>query len=661
MSLARKLRNHTILLVFLTAAPPCLAQVESSPSDAPTRISSASTQLLPSNQDTVPASLGQSSTAAPETDTALPLVISATDATSRALQSIIVQAMNNLDVARIPKLDEARSRLSTSISRLEKFVNLSSSNGQAWNIFLKLDTLKKELAADKPDLLTLVDLQANMRQNYVGLEYLQFVEVREALSHVIAAMRYGSNPAKSIEVLEVKLRQLFDSLNEPISGSGTDRNYAVALMANYLYEMKQTPAALSQIRSQFSTPNFRVTAREDLVNRLLARSVAEPNPVNECLLGTRIIGQACLLGSVSADLRPMLGGISVALNLNGNISTKSQGYNRGVVLGSTATSPVFVSKQIFVTPTGISSSPATVCTNLQTSINSIDHRLGIVRRIAKRKAAEQKPLADAIAQGRLQSRISTRYDSQVDQQLSEANVRLASFRSQPLPELGRLGISRPTLDVHSTDSSLHGDVVQAAVHQLAADRACTIPKSSNADIFLEAHQSAVVNALDIVVGDRTIRNVELGRYAEQIAGKIPEDLKKEIEGEEWSVTLATFRPVDLEFDDGKVTVKLRTTRMSRGDQTLEDYAMVTAVYRPSYANGRITLTREGEVDLNFPRTTRVLRQITLRSFLKTKFNEFFKEEIVTQPIDLKKAFPNAPSMSITSLQLDDGWLQLGVR
>ncbi len=56
-------------------------------------------------------------------------------------------------------------------------------------------------------------------------------------------------------------------------------------------------------------------------------------------------------------------------------------------------------------------------TELQTSINQIEHRLRIVRRIATRKAAEQQPEANAIGQGRLQSRLAKQFNDQIEQQL----------------------------------------------------------------------------------------------------------------------------------------------------------------------------------------------------------------------------------------------------
>ena len=101
--------------------------------------------------------------------------------------------------------------------------------------------------------------------------------------------------------------------------------------------------------------------------------------------------------------------------------------------------------------------------------------------------------------------------------------------------------------------------------------------------------------------------------------------------------------------------------MTRGSQALDDGAFVTAIYRPSYADGVLTFQREGEVDVTFARAQRGLRVVTLRSFLKGKFDMFFKEQIVTQRLDVAQQFPNLPALVVDALAIDDGWLQVGLR
>ena len=101
--------------------------------------------------------------------------------------------------------------------------------------------------------------------------------------------------------------------------------------------------------------------------------------------------------------------------------------------------------------------------------------------------------------------------------------------------------------------------------------------------------------------------------------------------------------------------------MTRGAQALDDSSIVTAVYRPTYSNGVVNLNREGPVDVSFTRASRGLRVVTLRSFLKGKFDMFFKERIVTRRLDQWSLPAGVPQLTVDTLKLEDGWIQVGLR
>ncbi len=585
---------------------------------------------------------------------------SAVEPVSQSLQKILLRAQQGLTAATLPNVEQAHAELDGALRTLERYVDIDSSNGQAWGRFLRLDELRQEMASETPQVGVLVDLEMNMRQNYLGLEQPAFVQLREKLNRYVRALRYGANPQNTISLLDKKISDLVAELDKPQTDTGLERSSQVGVVANYLYESGQVPWAVTELRNQFNTPNLRIYAAESLVNRLLMRAVAEPSPVDECILGTRILGRACLTGSVSADVVPMTGGVSLCLNLSANMTSRNKGYNRGVVLNTTGSSPVFVSKQVFLTPAGLSSTAATASTDLQSTIESIEHRLGIVRRIAQKKAAQQKPQADAIAERRLKTKIQTRVDEQVGTQLVEADAQLNRLRVQP-PEMRRIGFPRPSLGLDSTYDSVQANAVQATAYQLAATHDCGIPRPFQSEVVVEGHQSAAINALDIVLGGRTIHSENLDDFAYQILGRVPPEIQEEAAGEAWSITFASFHPVELEFDDGQAKIILRITKMTRGDQSLQEPAIISATYTPTLQDGGLRLQRDTDVEVEFVRSTRGVRAVTLRSFLKGKFENTFKEEIVTKPLDLTQKFPRAPNLMLNALTLDDGWVQVGLR
>lgn len=576
------------------------------------------------------------------------------------LQETIRRAMQQLDAQTLPAVAPARQRLHHAILDLQSYVATAIGGGGAWEDFLRLEQLKQEIDREQPDIEALVNFEMHMRQNYLGLEYPQFVHVRQGINELVRALRYGSNPERTLEQLRARMTALVDNLEQPSTGAANNLSSDVGLITNYLHESGQVPWAVTEIRNQFRVPNLQVYAHERFLSRALGRPLAEPRPVNECILGTRIVGQACMLGDVSVDVHPMAGGASLSLNLSATMTSNNTGYNRGVTLQSSGRSPVWASKTVFIGPHGISSTPASVATDLQTTIHSINHRMRLVRRIASRKAAQQKPMADAIAEQRLQRRVQSQYDQEVDQQLAQANSRWAGFQNQPRPVLPRLGIPRPNLQIHSTDQSIHGDVIQAADFQLSAAEPSPLSKPA-AGVLVEAHQSAVVNALDIALGGRTIRSADLDDYVRQFVGSVPAELVEEAEGEPWSITMAAYHPVEVELDDGRIKARLRISSMTRGEQRLADPALITATYLPSFEEGRVVLRREGAVDIDFARVSRGIRAVTLRSFLKGKFDRLFQEEIVTEQIAFGDSLPNAPAIALSSFTIDDGWLQIALQ
>lgn len=591
-----------------------------------------------------------------------PVTAAAKDPFARDIQNIALRARKQLNAKTLPKVETERKELISAIERLETFLKTNPGSRDAWRKFLRLDDMLEEAQKEKPSFATLTDLEMAMRQNYLGLEYRPYVQLRDSLNDFRFAVRWGANAEQSLQLLDTRLERLVETLNEETSEA--DMNEAVSVVALYLEQSNQAPGSLSEIRAKYSQPNVQAYVRESFITRMLARPVAQPTAVNECLLGTRVVGAASLNGSVTADLMPSQNGISLCLNLNANMATNSTGYNRGVVLRSTGSSPIHAAKQIFVTPSGISSTRASVATNLQTQINSIEHRSRIVRRIAKRKAAETQPQANVIAEGRLQTRVQSQFDQQVESQLSQSRVQLASFqqRAQSRPELARVGLPMPTYSYNSSSSAVQAIATERTAAQLSAPRPSPLPQSSTGQIFIDAHESLVMNAVDVFLSGRTIRNTELDDLVTQVGAKVTPELEKEATGEPWSITFASVHPVLIEMNDGLVTISLRISKMTRGEQVLNQDTIVTATYRPSINNGYLRMDREGEMEIEFIGRGG-LGSVSLKPFIKGKFENTFKPVLVNAPINLPIPAnnPNMPRLQISNLQLDNGWAQISLQ
>ncbi|MCA9129819.1 MAG: hypothetical protein KDB22_22185 [Planctomycetales bacterium] len=587
---------------------------------------------------------------------ASPISLRSADATFRGeLQAILREAAESLDEATLPAPDLAKSRLTNAIEELEIYLVPGSENGQKWLSFLRLDELKSALDAERTDVRLLKELELNMLQNYQGLEYPQFQSVRTALTEMLNASKYGANPTNTIRLFRSRIDELVELLDTESTNADTERGFVRLL--TYLDESGQATQQVGRLRNRFSLPNFQVRASEQLVRDLFSRVVAEPGPVNECILGTRVVGSACLSGQVEVDVLSMNDGISLCLILRGCMTSDNTGYNRGVVIKTLGSSPVIASKQIFVTPTNISALPTTASTNLQTTITSFQHRSRIVRRIAKRKAAEQKPQADAIAEHRLQNRIQSGYDDQVQSLLDQANAQLSDMRN-PRPAFVRLGVPRPQLMLHSTDSSVNGSVLQAAKFQLAAANPCPLPVAEHAKVVVTAHHSALVNALDLVLSSRTIESSDLDNLAYQFLGRVPEEVAREAESDEWAVTFASYRPIQFELEDDKIKVSVHMSYLAGNAGSITGNSTVTATYTVQVSDDALQVVRQGEVVADFANGGGGARNVGTRAMLRKKFDQVFPETFSLAFAELKQRFPKLAELSVGSLRTQQGWMQL---
>lgn len=574
------------------------------------------------------------------------------------LKAAIQRGRQALNPSRLPDPKAARQRLTAEIEAFERYLGgPDSSNAKAWLKFLKWKDLLSEAAKNEPNLKTLTDVQLRFQQNTHGLEYAPFQAMRRAIADFIAAERYGSSPEGTIKVLDAQLEKLITVVDSQSESSELERSREISAVADNLIFSNQAPELLAAFRAAYSMPNVRLSVGEAFVNRAIGRPVNQPNPVNECVLGTRVLGNSIINGSVFADLVPQHNGVGLQLTLSGSFASDNIGYNRGVKVYTTGTSPVYASKRITITPEGTFTEPAVASTNLQTSINGIDHRLRIVRRIASRKAAEQKPEANAIGQYRLQSRLARQYNDQIEQQLAQGggNLNALNALNQERVELTRLGVPKPTWSLRTDTTQILADIKEAAGSQLAAPN--VLPATGSQDIVAQIHQSLPMNLAESVLGGRTLHSWEMDDFVRQYTSDVPAELIQESEGEPWSLTFAAQRPVEVEFQDGLLKATLRITRMANQDQALTQPAMVKAVYKPVLSGGYLVMERQGDVELEFVKSPTGFRAVTLRSFFKGKFDKLFREKSQPQRVTFPTRIPNVSQLAVSNVTFNKGWVQ----
>jgi hypothetical protein len=197
--------------------------------------------------------------------------------------------------------------------------------------------------------------------------------------------------------------------------------------------------------------------------------------------------------------------------------------------------------------------------------------------------------------------------------------------------------------------------------QLAAESSCPLIVN-NDGATIQIHQSVVANVLTPIMGGRVIRSQELDQYVAQF-GELGNRIQRRKEDEVWTLTLQGFQPVEVQFDDSQVRFRIRTANLERDDQALDQPATIEAAYRVELAGDTIQLIRDGDIKIDFSgKQQRGIKAVTLRSFLKKKFEELFKPQLFDQPLQWGKNLPTElKDLQLASVTVDDGWIQAHLR
>lgn len=580
---------------------------------------------------------------------------SGTPGLSSSAIDLVNAAQEALTPQLLPSIESQKAKVDLAAEKLEQFLARNPAEKDNWIRFLKWDEVKAELAKESPDLLTLMQFEKRLRQNFPGLEMGPFVAFRDELRSFTNTLRVSSDPDVSLPYLKDRLAKLAVSIAESNLNEDIDARREAAQTIEYLSQANQSKPVIQLLQNTYSRANVRVLLSNDFVQRQFSRPVSEYNPVCEVILGTNITGDSFINGKVAPQLLNSSSHASMRLTMLGDFNSDNVGYNRGVQIKTTGFANVIACETVSLTESGLHAMSDTAAdASLTTQINSIYAKSKLITKIATKKAAQQKPLADSIAEGRMETKIRNQFHQKLQDQLAESNAKLAST---DLSTLQRIGLAKPSRTSWSSPEylSLLWKVQDGA--QLAAPMSCPLVVEPTG-LTIQVHESAIGNLLDPIFGGRVLNSEEAPLYATQF-GELGSRIKRDDE-EPWSVTMDSFYPVEVKLDDNLITIRVRLNKLEKGDQALRQPALIQATYRPVLDDGALQLIREGEVKIEFfGRQDRGVRAVSLRSFLKNKFSEFLKEELLDVPLRLSdKLPPEFQDLSLAGVVSDSGWLQV---
>jgi hypothetical protein len=551
----------------------------------------------------------------------------------------------------------AKSRVQEAVAELEPFLGgAGPENEQQWKDYLKWSDLQQALAEDgPPNLGTLSSITSRLLQNHQGLELPQFTAVREAL------MDWGTTAALvRDDQLEPHYQQRLDELitwlpkyeAHPTVELGAQIGSRIA----WLETAQLANELVVAVRQRYQQPNLVAAVSERLAAAGMRTEVEESSDVQDCILGTSIFGHATMQGVTNMKFVDNPEAANVELVLSGNIATNSMGYNRGVSIHSLGSTSVVATKQLTVDSDQIAASPAQASCATDTTVCSISAKSCLVEKLARRRVKRSKHEAEQIAARHAEVEVERKMDAQAEELLAQAQELYQEKFRKPLLRRGQFP--------QEMNFATHGQLLtlnwmQADQRQLAApSSAPTGPDGS--DLSVRVHESFVTNFSRALLGGVTLTDEMLAKILKDSTGSVPEELQVGPDSDPWSITFSSVKPVSAVFQDDTIEFAIRGTKFSRGDDVVPQDLEMSAVYKLQKTPAGARLIRQGDVSVEYVGVSGKLsvKQITVRTVMRKKFEALFEPEFNTTGIKMPGRWQNAGMLHLEHLKSNQGWVAL---
>jgi hypothetical protein len=546
----------------------------------------------------------------------------------------------NLDPNRFPQLDQSKAEVIRRIQIAKSFFQRKTSgqNYNAWMEYLDFDPLLQSIEADTSAAAIgreALELRYRLVGTAPGLELTVLRNLRDSANRLVASIRFR-DPEKSINTLTRQLGSLADRIRQLDDRPSADDIAAISAMLDILSTSGQATNVVQSLRNTFSRPNVAVLVGEQLVQTVVSQNVNESRPVNDCILGTRIIGTATMNGQVSATLMPSTGAARINVALTGTVYSNNIGHNGPVRVRTSGVGQVFASRAMSINESGIDLDPVYVEARMQNQINSIEPKpwLGrrLIKKIARKKAAQQKPQTDRIANFKFRTQVTEQFTTQTNEQ---AATGIPDFMQDARPVLKRLSLVEPTRLWGSTENAIFIDATMRRSDQMTT----VVSRPRITGVFavaVQIHESAINNAATPILAGRTVNEQQLAELIEATGRELPIGDSDSEDGEQspFEITFSRLRPVIFEARDQLIRVGVRGTRFAQGSREIRRAMEISTVYKPqTLENGSVILKRVDEVGVDFPGDKRLsVSQAGLKSTIQKKFSSVFPETLLDQPL-----------------------------
>ena len=464
--------------------------------------------------------------------------------------------------------------------------------------------------------------------------------------------------ASPIEGLSRIVPSLLETLERhEAAANPSDASRAGAILASLDGGGPAAAAFVEAVRGQYAAANVRVAVHQKFVELILPPTRVTSAPVEDTVLGRQVRGSSRVAQSTAVRFKPDDDGISVLLEVRGQVASRTITESGPVALTSRGTSSFTVRKPVTVGEAGLvlgkavgSASARSQLADIQTNFDGVPIMRSLVRTIARNQHDENLPEANREVTEKIVSRACREVDQQVEPKLVEAAERI---RTQAWGPLVRLGLDPTPVALETTDGIAMARLRLAAPDQLAAFT--PRPRAPlGSMVSVQVHESAVNNALDRlgVAGRRLALEDLVALLGERIGieASPPEDLPEDV-----TVQFAETQPLQVRYRDGLVHVRVALDALESGRRAWHDI-VASVTYRPKAQAPQVFLEREGPVHIGGPG-----RQGRAEIALRAVFGKIFpKERPVALVPESAVADPKMAGLDVLQAVVSDGWLAISI-
>lgn len=557
------------------------------------------------------------------------------------------------------------AQLAQAVNETEAMLN-SIANGGGWVTYLRLAELKSGAASSATMEQVIRNLTTSESMNNAQLVFMNrpaFQNLKAALETAVAAETPAAEEAAARTALTARVNSLVSALL-------AYEKHALAADAErarteWRSLRSRFPAAADVMRTvvneHYFNHNVHFTVSEQLLSRLISDYRTESGCIADCIMGAWVTGSQTTSVDVRADIKPSNTMARFDLTVNGNTQSNTKAQKSPATVWTNGNHYFWMNRSVFFDGRNVSATPAnfSVDTNsrtvgLATKYDGIPIIRGIVRRMASQKIAESKPQADAMTADRLRDEALPKFQSETDSQFATGNDTL----SKMLNSLERRGVGPDSISARSSNTQIAVSSRTIGIARLGGSLqppAVLMANGASAQI----HESALNNAID-ALGFQG-RDIPEKEFVTELEVALSDLFQREIkltngepapaaEGEaDEAPTVFLFSkldPIRVRFNNGQIILQLRTGIRQEGKEEIPEET-VTIPISMTLENGKIVVNPG-----NIAVTGRPTRSVQIKRVLARRI---VRKEL-SPTIDLQAAGDKTLPVTITHIELNDGWL-----